>query len=57
MKDLMGSRWVTEPTEEESCLASLLGLQEHGGRLGVVGCSSSCEAREEAEERLLGKEE
>jgi hypothetical protein len=57
MKDRMGSRWVTEPTEEESCRPSLLGLQEDDGRSGVVGRSSSCEAWEEAEKRLLGKEE
>jgi hypothetical protein len=53
MKDRMGSRWVTEPTDEESCRASLLGLQGEDGRFG----SSSLEAWEEAEERLLGKEE
>lgn len=57
MKDLMGSRWMTELTEDESCFESLLGLQEHGGRLEVVGYSSSCEAWEEAEERLLPREE
>jgi len=56
MKDLMGSRWATEPTEEESCFPSLLGLRGHGGGLEAAGCSS-CEAWEEAEERLLPHEE
>ena len=46
MKDLMGSRWLAEPTDEESCLASL----------ELTGCSSSWEAWEEVEDRLLPQE-
>lgn len=56
----MGSRWGTEPTEEESCFASLLGLLEHCGRFDAAGfssSSSSCEACDEVEERLLPQEE
>lgn len=52
MKDLMGSRWLTEPTEEESCFASLSELRAHWRGLAVGGCSSSLGCDETEERRL-----
>ncbi len=59
MKDLMGSRYVAEPTEEERSLPSLLddwaAWGFSGARAGGVSSWLSCDKRDE--ERVLFHEE
>lgn len=57
MKDLIGSRWLTEPTEELSSFPSLLTLRESCEWPEAAGVSSSCEAWDEAEDGRLPHEE